>query len=333
MKKLILLPVMVLCCFLACVKDNKGDLGDLGGSLTLNGTLRLYDTLTGGFSTTGVGPIPVYLKYTSDNTGFLSSTVSKAGGQYSFTGIDPAKAYTVYALLDSNKLHYTGKKDYRADTLKNRQSDTLVLSPSQDNQIGIFYHLLDTTGAAFPGGALYIFSSKQARDDKDTAHYNWRLVTDNFGRALQMNLDPGPYYTYATGVYKNVVLEGTDDFTAKTAGIGSNVLKMTRAKGSGLQVYLVDGSQNPVANVNVYLYNNAGLWNNPDDSTGVGSIVSPPLKSDANGKCAPVSLSKGNYFIRAFARFGAISVHGSASFPVGGDSTTVVRVGVVVTMP
>lgn len=331
MKKIFILPAIVTSLFLACVKDNKGDLGDLGGPYTLNGTLRLYDTLTGGYSTSGVSPILVYLKYTTDSAGFLSSTTSNAGGQYSFVGIDPARAYTVYALLDSNKLHYYGDKAYHAGTLRDRQSDTLLLTPSQSNQNGVFYHLVDSTGAAFAGGTLFIFNGKQARDNKDTLHYTWKLSSDNFGRVLQLNIAPGNYYAYAAGVLRNLTLEGMDDVTVQAAGIRSRAIDLNRVKSCSLQVDLMDGSQNPMSNINVYIYNNQGLWNNPDDSTGVGSIYQ--LKSDVNGKCMQPNMTPGNYFIHAYARFGAISARGHGTIQVGGDTTTLLKLPVSITNP
>jgi hypothetical protein len=331
MKKTFFLPTIVFTLLLGCVKDNKKDLGDLGGPYTLNGTAVVYDTLTGNHTYSGTRNITVYLKYITDSATNLTSTVAGASGQYSFKGIDPSKGYTVYALMDSNRLHYYGKIDYPSGSIKDRQSDSLVLTPSESNQNGIFYNVSDNTHAAFSGATVFIFANNQARDNKDTLNASWRLKTDSFGRVLKMTLTPNvTYYTYATGVFKNQFLEGTDDFTVNVQGITKRPLTLTPAKTNGLQIIIQVNDANPVANCKAYLYNNIDLWNNPDDSTGVGSILSP-LTSGLDGKCATLFiLTKGHYYIRAYAKFGALTVRGSDSFEIGGDTITIRKVPVTI---
>lgn len=327
----ILLPGMVL---LSCVKKGSEDLGDLGGPFTLSGKVLVYDTLRGNYTYQQVHPLTIYLKYTSDNTGYLTAVTADAAGQYSFQGIDPAKAYTVYTAMDSSGMHYSASKDYPVSSIRDRQSDSLVLYPSQDNQNGIFYRTVDSTGALLAGANVYLFTSKASRDNKDTLSSVWDAQSDAFGRVLKMNLAPGTYYSYATAAGKNQLLSGTGTFTLEATKIVSDVLQLGNAnvKTNSLRIYLVDSDQSPVANCNVYLYNNKALWNNPDDSTGVGSIV-PALETDAQGKCQQPDLPAGTYYVRAFARFGTLSVRGSDSFSVGGDTVTVRKISVKITTP
>lgn len=330
MKKIILLPAVLFTILVGCVKDANTNLGDLGGPYTLNGTMFFFDSLTKNYTYTNVSTVIVYLKYTSDPTGFLTSTPSNAAGQYTFKGIDPSKAYTVYAMTDRDSLHFYGYKDYPTGTIADRQSDSLILLPSPYNQNGIFCRLFDTSNSAFAGCHLFIFNNKEARDKKDTLNSNWVLTSDGFGRTLKINLAPGKYYVYAAGNQKNQVWEAMDDIVVTNAGIVRKRLYLTPAKNNALLIYIKQNDGSPVANCNVYVYNNKDLWNNPDDSTGVGSIP-PTLHSGLDGKCPQLNmLPKGDYYIRAYAKFGALTVRGSGSVAVDGDTVAIKTVFVTV---
>jgi hypothetical protein len=327
MKKL---PIGAVLCLLfwTCVKNNKNSLGDLGGSYTLNGVVMLYDTLTGDYSYAPAGGVTVYIKYSTDPTGYLTFNNATAAGSYSFTGIDSTKAYTVYAHLTADSILYYGSIPYAPMTIHNRESDTLRLYPDSANQNGLYYRLTDSAGGLLAGANFYIFANKDRRDNIDTNNATYHLRSDNFGRVLKMNVSAGAYYLYGVDTSKNQLLSGKTDVTVGSSRIAAGTLALTPAATTELDFSLVDGSSNPVGGCNVYVYNSKDLWDNPDDSTGVGSIYQ--LVTDIRGKCRVLNADGGPYYIHAYGKFGALVLRGADQFIAPKNTVTVRQIGLTV---
>lgn len=328
MKKLSICAGLICLVFLACVKDNKDNLGDLGGSYTLNGVVMLYDSLTGDYSYAAVGGVTVYIKYTGDQSGYLTSNTATAAGLYSFTGIDSTKAYTVYAHLAPDSILYYGGISYRVNSIHNRESDTLKLYPDSVNQTGIYFRLTDNAGGILANADFYLFSNKDRRDAIDTTHATYHLKSDNFGRVLKMNPGAGTYYIYSAVTSQKQFLSGKADAPVGTSGIYRSTLTLTPAATTELDFSLVDGNNNPVAGCNVFVYNSKDLWNNPDDSTGVGSIYQ--LVSDIHGNCRVLNADGGAYYVHAYVKFGTLVLRGKDQFVAPPNTTTSRQIGLEV---
>ena len=200
---------------------------DLAGSGTLGGVVILYDTLFGNYAFKSVSSIPVYLRKGTDSIGYLYSTLSSSAGQYSFSGIDPSLSYTIYGQLDSNGIKYYGQIDHSGNTVQSLMADTLKLYPSFKNQNGLFYHVMDSLGYGLANATIYVFASKVLWNNFDSTGAVFILKSDNFGRAVKLNLAPGPYFVHGFANFGNLHLKGSDSTFIKREGItsGNLVLK------------------------------------------------------------------------------------------------------------
>lgn len=298
MSKKLRLAVFFGLLVLACNKKPSYD--DLSGSSYIAGTVVLYDTLTGPYGYVNVHPITVYLRYANDSTTFLYSTTTNSAGQYTFTGISPNQAYVAYAYYDSANLQFIGQFTYPVNDTAVYHTDTLKLNPAQSNQNGMFFQLRDSaTGDPLPGCKVFIFSSRTLWANDDSLGNVYSLVSDNFGRCLQLNVVPGKYWIHAKGTFHNLTLQTSDSIVVDTQGI-TNPAKVLRlapapaAYGTGFQLYLTDSNNLPLSNATVYVFNSRVLWGNSDST---GNVFT--LQTDGRGLCIAQNIIAGEYYYHA----------------------------------
>lgn len=259
----------------------------------MHGTVVIYDTISGKYAYTGSHAINVYIRKPSDSTGFLYSTTTNSFGQYNFSGINPDSGYVVYARLDSNNIHYYGQNVYAPHTITDNLSDSLKMYPAQLNQNGIFYHLLDSAGAALASSKFFVFNSRELWANNDSVGSIYQLTSDAYGRVVQYNVPPGYYFFRAVANYPALLLKNTDSGEVKKDSIFTRTLKVLPAT-IGLIYYLKDSSNDPLANADFYIFNSIVLFTNADT---VGYIYR--LKSDISGKVTQLNLDTGTYYINA----------------------------------
>jgi hypothetical protein len=298
---------------LSCNKNPGYD--DLSGTGIIRGVVVLYDTLTGPHGFVYTRPIPVYLRYPSDSSGYLYSTMTNSSGQFSFSGIDNNKAYVAFASFDSAQVQFVGQFTYPALQTADYVTDTLRLYPSQTNENGIFLQLQDTLGGALAGFKVFIFNSRPLWANNDSLGNVYSLVSDPFGRAVQLNVSPGWYWIHAPGVFHNLTLQASDSVLVDTQGISQRktitLRTATAAYGNGFSLFLTDSTGTPLANATVYVFSSRVLWGN-NDST--GNIFT--LQTDINGKCIQQNLIPGEYYFHAQKALGNLFLEASDSVAV-----------------
>ena len=301
-------------------KKGAANFHDLSGDSTIRGTVVLYDTLTGPFNYYGVHPLTVYLGYPGDTTSYLYSTVTNGLGQFSFNGIDQTQAYLVYARMDSMQIHFYGQILYSANNPALFASDTLALYPSQTNQNGIFYHLLDTLGGPLPGCSFFIFSSRELWANNDSIGADYTLKADSYGRCLQMNVNPGEYFVRAMGTYAGLAVDSIDSVTVPQVNIISRSLTLRAVPNNSKLIYhLQDASGDPLPYTDVYIFNSQVLWNNSDSSGAAYFVV-----SDSTGTAKVANIVPGNYYVHALNFTGPDTLKAVDNFTVPA-TTTVTR--------
>ncbi|TDW96990.1 hypothetical protein [Dinghuibacter silviterrae] len=330
MRNLLFFVVLLSCIPAGCKKDGPS-FNDLSGDSTIRSVVLLYDTLAGNGQYIYVHPISVYLKYPSDSTGYLTYATSSVTGQFSFNGIDPGQAYVVYASFDSLQLHFSGMVTFPANSRTSvYASDTLKLYPTATSQNILVYRLVDPLGGAVPGGSLYLFSSQTLWAQSDSIGASYILRTDNFGRSVQTNILPGPYYVHAVGFPTGQLLTATDTLTMPVSGIISRVLPLITT-GNELIYRTFDSLSDPLADCKVYLFSSRVLWENAVSFTGTpaGSVYS--FSTDSTGETKEYNLAPGKYFIYAYNRYDSLKLQGvdSVILPPGGVKDTSITLKVL----
>jgi len=320
MKKYILIALLLPAFFWTC-KKNQTTFHDLSGDSIIRGVVVLYDTLTAPFVYYGVHPIMVFLRYTGDSTSYLYSTTSNSLGQFTFNGIDPSRAYVVYARMDSVQLHFYGEIDYAANMPAKYASDTLALYPAQNNQNAIFYHLQDSSGGPLAGCSLYIFSSRQLWANNDSVGAVYTLRSDAYGRALQINVNPGEYYVRAKGIFAGTTLDSIDSVHVNVNGIQTRYLTLqtVQAVSNKLIYNLQDSIGGPLAKAGIYLFNSRVLWDHGDST---GSVYF--FKSDSTGTAKLSNIAPGYYYVHGLSVVGTLKTQAVDSFSMP-SATTVTR--------
>ena len=205
----------------------KASFNDLGGTNTFNGVLLLYDTLAGSYAFVPVANQTIYLQNPMDTTAYLYSTKSNNLGQFSFTAFDSLAAYRIYAAMDSNHIHYTGLLTY---TKYNQHflytRDSLVLTPAETSQNGIFYELTDSVGGRLSDARFFIYTSELLWKSQDSTGSNFRLTSDPFGRCLEINVAPGQYYYVHArdSISPTLIWNGSDTVFVASTGIRKKTL-------------------------------------------------------------------------------------------------------------
>jgi len=313
--KHLLYPIALIGILILSCNKNPG-YDDLSGSSIIRGVVVLYDTLTGPNGFVYTHPIPVYLRYPSDTSGYLYSTMTNSSGQFSFSGIDNTKAYVAFASLDSAQVQFVGQFTYPALQTADYVTDTLKLWPSQTNQNGISLQLQDTLGDVLAGFKVFIFSSRPLWANSDSLGNVYSLVSDPFGRAVQLNVSPGWYWIHAQGVFHNLTLQGSDSVFVDTQGVTTprkiiTLRTATAAYGNGFSLFLTDSAGDPLANASVYVFSSRVLWGS-NDST--GNIAT--LQTDMNGNCILQNLIPGEYYFHAQKALGNLFLQASDSVAV-----------------
>jgi hypothetical protein len=207
----------------ACKKVGNND---LSGSSTFNGTVMLYDTLSGSYTYKALPAQSIFLKYSTANAGYLYSILSDANGMFSFSPLDSTKSYTIYSSL-STTMNYYGEIQYSPARLAIlHQPDTLKLIPDEKTQNGLYYNLYDNAGGRLANVNCYIYTSQSLWANKDTTAYTYLIKSDAAGRCLKIGIAPAVYYIYALAKFSTATLSATDTMKVNTYGIRKKALRL-----------------------------------------------------------------------------------------------------------
>lgn len=279
-----------------CQKDS--DFNDLGGSSILSGVVVIVDTLNGPVTRNTAPNLTVYLRYSSQVSGYLVSNKADALGQYTFNGIDPDSAYVVYAYTDTGAVKMYGQLSYAAKTVGLRKSDTLKLYAAQQTQNAIHLLVVDTTLAPVPNVTAWVFNSKVLFDADSSAGRMFDLPVNGSGVGNKFNLAAGTYYFRVKTRIGNMDVLGDTSAVVGATGITTVplVLRNVTAQRNGIELTLHDIYGTPVNAATVYFYRLKSAY--LADSVKAANYLFP-LTSDAAGLAAIYNIDSATYYYRA----------------------------------
>lgn len=292
-KYLFIIPAIFL--LLQCKKSK---FSDLSGSATLQGNVLLYDTLNG-ISTLVTGKsAKVFLKYTGNSSGFIYSTTANGSGQYSFTGIDPDSAYTIYAGSDTGTVKYYGELVYPRGTITNERSDTLKLYPSNNNQNILHLIVQDITGGRIYNVSAWTFNSPVLFAADASAGKVFDMTTNSYGVSNRYNIAPGNYYLRVKTKIGNIDLAGETSVLMETTGIKTVFITLQNnpLTRNGIEVHVTDIYTTPIDNAKVYAYRSQAIFMADTINYNAGLFT---LTSNAAGLASTYIIDPATYYLRA----------------------------------
>jgi len=279
--------------FLAC---NKSTFNDLGGKLTLSGTVSLSDTLTGNYTHVPFRNGIIYLARSTDKAGaYLYKTTTNTEGVFSFHGLSDTTAYKIFASSDTGQFKLGVQKIYSAGSLTDNQSDQLVLYPTDSNNV-VHLVLHGPDGAKMPGVTAWVYNSPTFFNTGTADGKLFDLTTSNLGVANKKDLAPGNYYFRVKTMVGNMALQGTGQVVLKGNGIVNMPIRLAAYSTitNGLDLTILDHYATPVQNALVTGYRSKITF--LLDSTGVYGLFT--ASSNTAGKVMLTNVDAALYYLR-----------------------------------
>jgi hypothetical protein len=319
MRKSILFSIVIAMLFIKCKPELpiSPDPNYSGGPYKVNGVIMLFDTLSGNYTYNTVASLPVYIKYSEDLTGYLYPASTSASGLYSFSGISGDRAYTVYSRKDSNGIKYYGELAYAANTINSTyRSDTLKLYPSSTYQNGIHLIVFDDKGARVSNVTAWVFNNPNLFSaTADSVGKLYTMTTNGFGVDNKLNIPPNTYYLRIKTKIGNVEFKGEGQVSVSASGIKDCVINLTRNQ-NGFELLISDVPGAPVANAQVYVYQNATIEQlDSDNSQWLYST-----NSDSKGIASLYNIDPGLYYVKAIKKVGNVTLKGETQINVSPGS-------------
>lgn len=301
--KNIILYIVTISLLASC---KKSEYNDLAGTGTISGVAVLADNLNGTLVLTKAPNLTVYLKNSGSLTGYLYSAVTNAQGYYSFSGIDPAMNYTVYASIDTGAVKLYGELVYTANTFSANESGTLKLEPSQTAQNGIHLTVKDRNNETVPFVKAWVFTNYDqfAADDSQAVAFN--MTTNAFGVSNKLNIAPVTYYLKVKTVIGNKFFTGDKTVDVDEAGIKDVDIILTEYfPTNGFEITVVDNAGDPVSGTSVYVYRSVYIRDNDDDEHHSSDTV---LLTNTSGVAALYNIEPARYYFDITKKIGDIII-------------------------
>jgi hypothetical protein len=306
--------------FLLITACNKSEFDDLSGDEALTGTVLIADTLNGSIKYSVLKNSPVFLANLADSTGYLYSVTTNAQGNYSFVGIDPEKDYKVYASTDTGVVKYYGVNKYHRNILPVRQSDSLKLYPSSNDQNGIHLIVRTAEGAKLANATSWVFTSSSFFDAGIADGKIFDMTTNLYGVSNKFNIPKGTYYLRVKTEVGNLKLQGQETIDVLATGIKTVTIKLApySPNNNGLEIKVLDVFATPVNSANVYGYRSKAIFQL--DSLQTNSIFS--LSSNASGLASIYNIDPATYYLRIVKIIGKDTLSTEESVIVNSMGTT-----------
>lgn len=298
----------------------KSDYNDLSGNYTLKGIIVAIDTLNGSINYIVYKNTKVFLKNTTDATGYLYSLTTDSEGKYIFTGIDPAVNYTIYAGSDTGSVRYEGKLDYTANNFADNQSDSLKLYASSKNQNGIHLIAQGIDGGRISGVTAWVFTNEDLFKSGTADGKVFDMTTNTYGVINKMNVAPGNYYFRIKTKIGMLDLQAEGNITIEYTGIKSVVLMLDKysANKNGYELTINDIYGTPINNATVYPYRSLAIFKSDSNYTQSLGTVS----SSAGGKATSYNIDAAKYYLRIIRVIGKDTLKAETDIDVPENSIT-----------
>jgi hypothetical protein len=311
MKKIILLVTMTL----TLVQCKKPPFSDLSGTYTLKGTVVIEDTLNGPYNMSLAKNLKVYLRYSGNSAGYIYSLQANSQAQYTFSGIDKDRNYTIYASTDTGTTKYYGKLDYAAGRFADGQSDTLKLFPSITDQTGIHLLVLDSLGGRVPNVTAWVFNSPVlfVADSSEGRAFDMR--TNDYGVANKYNIAIGTYYLRVKTRIGVVPLAGEGNVIISGNGVKTVVVTVRSIPldRNGIELTVLDSHLAPVNNASVFFYRSSTI--SDLDTACTNSLFT--LMSNGSGLASTYIIDSSLYYFKARKIIGHDTLQNKGSIHVG----------------
>jgi hypothetical protein len=307
----------ILVCLLAYCK--KPGFDDLSGTATLTGVSFIYDTLSGVTYKTPLKNAKVFIKKDDGSDGFLYSVNSNSQGEYSFSGIDEAKKYIVYASTDTGVVKYYGELPYGADYSIDNKSDTLKLFPDSTNQNGIHLIVQDITGSRVSGVTAWVFNSPILFAQDTSAGKIFDMATNPYGISNKFNIAAGTYYLRVKTRIGNLDLIGEQSVTVKDKGIAPVTITLQNAalNRNGIEVNTFDIFNTPISGAKIYCYRSYSVF--LADTINFNNSLFTMTSNNA-GKATAYVIEPAVYYLRAVKTINSQTLTQTATVTVNSNS-------------
>src|SRR4030095_6803858 len=313
-----LFTILAICMLAHCKKPS---FDDLSGTATLNGVAFIYDTLTGVTSKTALKNAKVFIKKDNSSDGFLYSVNTNSQGEYSFSGIDEAKDYIVYASTDTGVVKYYGSLSYPANHLTDSQSDTLKLFPDSTNQNGIHLIVQDIMQGRVPNVTAWVFNSPVLFMADSSAGRIFDMTTNSYGVDNRYNVAPGTYYLRVKTKIGNLDLVGETNAVVSHKGIVPAIITLQNAalNRNGIEINTLDIFNTPISGAKVYCYRSYSVF--LADTIQFNNNLFTMTSNDA-GKATAYFLDPAIYYLRAIKTVNSQILKQTATVTVNNNSVT-----------
>jgi len=317
MKKYLVSFIFV--CLLAYCK--KPGFDDLSGTATLQGVSFIYDTLSGVIFKTPLKNAKVFIKKDDGSDGFLYSVNTNPQGEYTFSGIDAAKKYIVYASTDTGTVKYYGELPYGADHSINDKSDTLKLYPDSTNQNGIHLVVQDITQARVPNVTAWVFNSPVLFAADTSAGRVFDMATNPYGVSNKFNIPAGTYYLRVKTRIGNLDLIGEKSVTVSEKGIAPVTITLQNAalNRNGMEINTLDIFNTPISGAKIYCYRSQAVFL-ADTIQFNNSLFT--MTSNNAGKASAYVIDPAVYYLRAIKTVNSQTLKQTATVTVNANSVT-----------
>ncbi|GAA4318633.1 hypothetical protein [Flaviaesturariibacter amylovorans] len=315
MLKKYFLPLVAALLCLSC-SDKTYD--DLAGADEIKGVAVIYDDLSGTTTSTPGKNLKIYLRNADDAAGFLYSTTANEQGRFVFGGIDRAKAYEVYASVDTGAVKYFGILRFAASNHA-ATGDSLKLSPSQTAQNGILLKVQDEQEIPIPGVTAWVFNNPFLFASDTSAGKIFDIPVNNYGIGYRLNLAPGMYYLRVKTRIGMLSLTGETSVSVPSNGIIDTTITLRNVPlaRNGIEATITDTYGTLINGATVYAYRSQLLFER-DTVSYTNSLFT--MTSNAMGMASAYIIEPGTYYLRAIKVINTDTLKKTAVVLVGANS-------------